>query len=181
MAEEDAEQTYLWQRRYDIQYDVELTALYHRKRERFLDVWDKSIKAVAILGSSAAISTLLPPVGVQIAGATVAVSTTLSLVFGLSEKARRHSDLAAQFIALDAEIAGKGERDFEEPDLNHWEGRKREIEASEPPALGGLVRLCQNQMAKARGQWDKVYPLSWYQWITAQFFDLPGGPSQKAT
>lgn len=175
------EDQFLWEKRHWVKYGAELSALYHRKRERFYDLLDKLTKALAIAFSSAAVAAIMNPLWVQVFGSFVAISTTIGLVFGFAEKARRHSDLAAQFVRLEAEIAARGERDFEEDDLSRWEGRLREIEAAEPPTLGALVRLCQNQIARAHGDYEAVCPLSWWERLTVHLKDHPGGPSRNAT
>mgnify|MGYP001810027995 CR=1 FL=1 len=154
---------YLWDRRWKIINRAQLSTLYHRKRERFFDFWDRFIKGVAIIGGSAAFARLGSPDVTAYAAGLVAVSSTFSLVFGLSERARRHSDLARQFIMLEADITAKGEREFTEPDINRWDAKVREIEAAEPPAHRALVITCQNELAIAHNQGESVHPLGWWQ------------------
>jgi hypothetical protein len=149
----------LWNRRESILTRAEFSCSYHRKREQFFalaDRWDKV--ATLVLGAAAF---------TQITSETVrnwlalpfAIFASASLVFDFSERAKKHADLATRFKMLESEIESKGPRDYEEQDLNNWAARLAEIEAGEPPVYCVVVRLCQNEIAKARGQPRDVYPV----------------------
>ena len=162
---------YLWQRRYEILYRTQLSVLYHRRRERFFAFWDRTIAAVAIVCGSAAFAGLGGPDAVKGAAALVAVTSTVGLVFGLAERARRHSDLARQFLTLEAAMLRVGERDCTEAQVSQWAAEARMVEAGELPALGLLVLDCQNELAQARGEPGHVHPLTWWQHLTMHFSD----------
>lgn len=49
---------YYWSRRHEILWRISLSTLYHRRRERFFDTWDRVVKAVSIIGGSAALAKL---------------------------------------------------------------------------------------------------------------------------
>lgn len=163
---------YLWKRREDLLYRVQLSALYHRKRERFLAFWDRAITAVAIIGGSAAFASLGGASFVKIAAGIVAVTSTVGLVFGLAERSRRHSDLARQFLDLEARILRQGERDFTEDQLNQWDADRAQIETAEPPALGVLIVACQNELAQARNEFAHIHHLPWWQRLTMHLSDF---------
>jgi len=167
----DEEQDYLWDRRGSVLYRVQLSVIYHRKRERFFAFWDRAFKSVAIIGGSAALANLGGPEYVKVAAGIVAVTSTLSLVFGFAESARRHSELASKFSEVEARIARRGERGFTEEDLNEWESEERLLETSEPATLGALVVACQNELARARDEWGHICPLSWWQRLTKHILD----------
>jgi hypothetical protein len=162
---------YLWKKRYEALYRAQLSVLYHRKRERFFAFWDRAVTAVAIVGGSAAFAGLGGPDLVRWAAAVVAVTSTMGLVYGLAERARRHGDLARQFLSLEASILRAGERDFSEAQIAQWEAEARLIEASELPALGLLVVACQNELAQARGEPGAIRPLSRWQRLAMHFAD----------
>lgn len=109
---------YLWTKRHDVLYRVELSALYHQKRERFFDVCDKVGKAVAVIGGTWSLSRLGGDDILMIVAAAITLASTLSLVFGLSDHSRRHAGLASDFRQLEAAIQGRGERDFTEADIS---------------------------------------------------------------
>jgi hypothetical protein len=143
---------HLWKRRTDILYRIELSVCYHRKRERFFDSLDKFAKAIAVIGGSAAFANLGGDDWLPWIAATVTITSTLSLVIGFAEKSRRHSELANRFGMLASSVVAKGDRGYVEDNLNEWEARTREIEASEPPTLGTLVQICEAELYTARGQ-----------------------------
>jgi hypothetical protein len=170
MSERDEDQ-YLWGRRHEVLYRAELSVLYHRKRERFFAFWDRLVTAIAIIGGSAAFASVGGPDVVKWAAAIIAVTSTVSLVFGFGARARTHSGLAQRFLELEARIVGRGERDFTEADINEWESVARTLETEEPPTLSSLVRACQNELARAKGEYDKIVPLGWWRRLTMNIWD----------
>ncbi|MFD2112021.1 hypothetical protein [Thiorhodococcus fuscus] len=175
MSEND---DYLWNRREQVLYRVQLSVLYHRKRERFLAFWDRTITAVAILGGSSALASLGGDLYVKLAAGAVAVTSTIGLVFGLADRARRHGELARQFLEIEGTMIRQGERDFTEQDVNGWDARVREIETSEPPTLGALVVACQNELAQTLGETDSIHRLGWWRRLTMHLFDARSFPPQ---
>lgn len=164
---------HLWAKRHEVLYRVELSALYHQKRERFFEACDKLAKAVAVIGGSWSLARLGGDGAMLYVAAAITLTSTLSLVFGLSDRARRHASLAADFRRLEADILAKGERDFAEADIGTWCGRERTLEAAEPPALGNLVRICQNELAVAQNQPEKVKPVGFLRHLSAHWVDVP--------
>lgn len=164
---------YLWDKRDALLYRVELSALYHQKRERFFEAADKGGKAIAILGGSAALGKVLSPDVVMWAAAAITISSTLSLVFGFSDKARRHAELVRNFKQVESDLLRKGERDFCEQDLTDCAARIAMLEASEPPSLATLVRICQNELACARGAAESCKRVGLMPRLLAHFFDMP--------
>jgi hypothetical protein len=161
----------LWKRRHEVIYRVELSTLYHQKRERFFELLDKNTKGVAVIGGSAALARLGGDEALVWIAALVTVSSTLSLVWGFADRARRHSDFANRFCMLASSILAKGHQDLTEELVCEWEGRARELEASEPAALSVLVRICQAELNASRGVKYELPP--WYQRIFAHVLDLP--------
>lgn len=175
-----SEKDHLWKRRHATVYRIELSSCYHRKRERFFDIVDKFIKAIAIIGGSVAFANVSDDSTLKIAGITVAVTSTLALVFGFADQSKRHSELARNFHQLEAEIVRHGERSFTEEDLNLWDERIQLLEASEPPTLDALVVICQNEIAIAQGQKDKVVTLPPFVRALAHFLPLSDSVKKHA-
>jgi hypothetical protein len=162
-------QQHLWQRRSDSLFNAELSQRYHRKRERFFAFLDRLAKAIAVCGgSAAAASAIKGDVAVAVA-ILVTVTSTFSLVFAWGDAARRHGELAADFARLSANVTAKGERTFEERDLDDFDAKLHELAAKEPAQFSALVRLIQNEMKRARKQ--EAEPLAWYQRYTAHLID----------
>lgn len=168
---DNAELEYLAKLRYELLYRIQLSALYHQKRERFFDLLDKLTKAVAIFGGSAALSKLTTPDALVYIASAITATSTASLVFGLSDRSKRHSELARNFRTLESKIVSKGERDYVEADLSQWTAEERGLEASEPPALGALVVSCQNELAAAGGRLEMVIAIPLWQRLTMNFVD----------
>ncbi len=165
----DEEHKYLWGKRHQILQRVELSVLYHQKRERFFEAWDKLTKAIAVIGGSAALANIAGEIGIKVAAGFIAITSTAALVFGFSDRSKRHAELARNFRQLEAEIIARGERDFIEDDLKAWDAKERMIETTEPPALSALVILCQNELAIASGHSDRLVPVPWHQRLLAHF------------
>ncbi|MBI5658074.1 MAG: hypothetical protein HZC43_00655 [Nitrosomonadales bacterium] len=161
-------------------YRTELSTLYHQKRERFFSVCDKLGSAVGVIGGSAALASLSNPALLAWIALVITVVSAAALVFGFSDRARRHADLAKDFRQLEATIVGWGERDFNEQDISSWDANTRMLESAEPPALGALVVLCQNELARAQGHDGHVSHLNWLQRMFAHIFDFNVATSKPA-
>jgi len=162
----------LWDRRHGILYRIELSVLYHRKRERFFDTVDRLIKTVALIGGSAAFAKATDADIVKWAAVAIALTSAFSLVFAFSERARKHAELGKSFSELAANLLQKGERDFSEADLNLLEADVRHLESTEPATLGALVVICQNELAVAQNHPEMLHELRFHQRLFAQFWDF---------
>ncbi|MBU9614739.1 hypothetical protein KTE96_23675 [Burkholderia multivorans] len=147
----DVEHKHLWNRRCDLLYRAELSTLYHRKRARFFALLDRWDKIFTLLFGSAAFAQVITLDRNPWLALPFVVLAFASLIFDFSESARRHGELASSFKMLESTIEGTGERDFTESDLNAWSARLREIESGETSAYSLLVRICQNEIARSRG------------------------------
>ncbi len=167
----------LWTLRDDTIQHIQVSALYHRKRERFFDFWDRFSKATTIVVGSAAMLRVVGENSMAWIGAAAVIPTTFALVFGFGEKSRRHGELAARFKGVEAAIARIGDFAFQEADINRWRAEVCEIEATEPRALSALVRICERQIFEQRGQGDLAAPLTRWQRLWAHFWDFQDLPS----
>ena len=157
---------------WDLLWRVRLSALYHLKRERFLDGVDKAAKLVSALGGAAAFSQVknTGDLGFWITG-FITVVATLSLVYGPSAKARKHAELARDFKRLEAEVVGTGRSDTE-AQICKFEAQYLSLESSEPAALGALVTLCHNELCEAYGVRNQITRLPWWQSLLRNYFDF---------
>ena len=172
MNSDELEADYLWSKRHAVLYRVELSGLYHQKRERFFDFCDRGAKVVSIVGGSAALYKVGTDEVVAVAAAVITVVSALSLVLGFGEKARRHAELSRNFKQVQAEMLRVGEREYTEANVQDWEARVTLLEASEPAALGVLVRICQNELAAVKpGSMPRK--VGWWRWPLAHLLDLP--------
>jgi hypothetical protein len=161
-------------------WDIRLSALYHLKRERFLDGVDRAAKAISALSGAAAFAQIRtdPVLGMWLT-AGIAVVATLSLVYSPATKARRHAELARDMKRLEAEIVRAGAA-LEAAELARLRGKFHEIESGEPAALGALVTQCHNELASGIGQRASITPLPWHQRLLKNWFDFDqSGPPGK--
>jgi len=163
----------VWAKRYGVLYRCWLSRIYHQKRERFFDICDNLTKAVAVIAGAASIAKIASPNQLVIVGAIITVTSTISLVVGYAKKARSHADLAKAFIDLEGKILAKGV--FDEQQANAFEAEVLRLEMNEVRSLGALVRICQNEIAIARGKHQDVRRVSWTHRLCAHFldFDMP--------
>lgn len=169
---DDERADYLWGKRHEVIYRAELSALYHQKRERFFELFDKLTKAASLIGGSAALWKIGNPKMIAAAAVLITSSSALSLVLSFSERSKRHAELSRNFRQLLAEIENAGETGFTEVQVCEWASAARRIEATEPPALGLLVVICQNELSVAQGQPEKVVKVGWFKRMAANFIDL---------
>lgn len=168
----DAQADHSWALRHDTLYRCQLSTRYHRRRERFFDWMDRATSAVALIGGSAAFAAAAETNVVKLAAVAVTGTAAISLVFGFADKARRHAALAESYKRIEAEILRAGDYDYTERQINAWRARIAETEAGEPPVLRPLVVLCQNDIAAAANQHEKVTALAWYKRLFAQMVDF---------
>ncbi len=160
----------VWEKRYHVLYRCWLSRIYHQKRERFFDACDSLTKAVAVIGGATSITQIFSPKQLVITAALITVSSTISLVVGYAKKARAHADLAKAFVALEAQIVSKGV--FDAPQADRFEADVLRLEMNEPRSLGALVRICQNEIATARGKVRDIQPVSWWRRLLAHVYDF---------
>jgi hypothetical protein len=167
-----------WQTRFDIVYKCRLSALYHRKRERFFSLLDKLTTTFALIAGAGAMTDLMPSAQYKaVAGAIVVAVTLPGIVFSWADKSRIYALLAAKFIALEAEIEGSGVLDT--PALNKYKERSLIFEMEEPPQLSALTRVCQNEISLATGNLANIKKLTLCEKYFSQFLDMPASATLK--
>lgn len=180
--EPDARKTAIWGERWELIYALRISGLYHQKRERFFDTWDKVSKAVAVIGGAAAVSQLVSdPENKAWTAAVVSILSTFSLVFGFAQKSRRHGELARDFLKLLARLEEAGPYpEFEK--LDKFKSERVALEASEPAAMNALVRHCENLFRMGSGETATIKPLSLWQRCFMNYWDfsLQGNESPSA-
>lgn len=152
-------------------YSARLAAIYHRRRERFFENGDRVVKLISVAGGSAALTRILAGFEFDAAlAALIAFSSAIGLVFSLPDRARRHSELAAAFKRLEADILRVGEDPPPDAVLAGWQARIAEIEADEPAPMRRLVAICQAELNQALGRSQDGPVVSTWARLTAQFW-----------
>ena len=155
-------------------FGVRRSVRYHVRRERYFDRAHHFGAFVAALSGSATITALLAghPVLVTVAAAATALCGAGEMVFGLARKARLHSNLAREFIALEKALIVAGE-DLAESRLREFEAVRLDIEAREPPVLRVLDAMCHDELVTALGiESGQRSNLDWWQRCCANVVDV---------
>ncbi len=154
--------------RWDLQWKIQLSVMYHLKRERFLDGCDKWSKFVSVIGGATAFAFIKE---FHVIAALITVVSALSLVFGFSTKARKHADLARSFKNLEAELSLLSYT-CEDKLLLDIKAKYLLIESEEPASLGALVTDCHNHLCAAYGRLDEITSLEWKQGLFKNWKDF---------
>lgn len=156
---------------YHLKYEIALSIRYHQRREQWLDWWDKCGKAIAVIGGTATLATAVGdgPLKLTI-GLAIALTSGVSLVFGVAQKARVHNELRRKYLQLEARILKETSPTTES--LAALRAEKSLIEADEPPTLSIVVRLAQNDLARSQGRLDYVKKVSLWEHTWGNLFEL---------
>lgn len=155
-------------------FGVRRSVRYHVRREQFFDRAHHVGMFITAFSGSATIATLLAGHSalVTAAAAATAIAGALDMVFGLARKARRHNNLAREFIALERDLVRAGE-ELPPPRLRELETARLDIEAREPPVLRVLDTMCHDELVTALGIEDGHRSnLGWWQRWPAHFVDV---------
>ena len=158
-------------RLHEARYLAKLGFLYQRKRERFFDLADKITKALTVLLGASLLAAFIKEY-VPIIGAIVSSIGLLSLVFGYTDKKQKHKELADSYAELQSRIESTCHRCNIEM-VASWLQELQKLNSKEPPTLGTLVVICQNEIAIAEGHLGSVVPVSWYKQFFANWRDFP--------
>ena len=162
----------LWNERTRIIYRCDLSVIYNRKRERFFVLCDRWAKCLSLVAGGAAFSSFLDTTtSKSVAGVLVSAVTLPSLLFGWTDRARAHNELAQSYLHLLSEISRTGRRQFTEADLDEWAAQLALIEKNEPAILSAVLASAHNRLASQQNEPDMIIPMSFRQKLLAHFFD----------
>ena len=158
----------------DLIFGVRRSIRYHKRRFRFIDIINKTIKIFTCLAAVGTITTLLSqldPVCVMSFASLAAFSSLFDVVVNTGSYVRLHSELAYKFVYLEIEILEKDPKDIIE--LNKLIAKRLELEAEEPPILRNLDVLCHNELTKAMGfEEEEEAKLGPFQALFANIIDI---------
>jgi hypothetical protein len=166
---------HLWKRRHVLVYKARLSVLYHLKRARFFDGFDKFASIATALSATSAVVALLQTQDTAnkiLAMATAALSL-VPIIYNPAQHARHHAELVGRFRAVLAQMERVGEH-WTESQCNEFGAAIVEIEAAEPAPLGVLVAECQNQLGLALppDQRGKAVELRFWHHLVKHFVDV---------
>lgn len=146
-----------------------VTLRYHRRRQRFFDLLDKSTKAATvILGASLLgqqMKTVLPLVA-----SAISCLGLMALVFGYGDRKQAHKELAEQAALLAAKVEELPVAQLDDAAVRGWQAELSRLNAKEPPALRTLVEICEWEEACREGHKNHVPRPFWFRRLVADFF-----------
>jgi hypothetical protein len=157
-------------RLHEARYLAKLGFVYQRKRERFFDLVDKITKSLTVLLGASLLAAIIKDIA-PIIGALVSAIGLLSLVFAYTDKKQRHKELADAYAELLAEM-DMAAQTCTLSQVAKWKAELQKLNAKEPPTLGTLVVLCQNEIAVAEGHPESVVPVPAYKQFFANWRDF---------
>jgi len=164
------------QQAYDsLLFSVRRSRRYHVKRQEFFDYYSKLSRFItAIIGIGAVVSLLSKlDTTIQLTiTAIVALAATADLVLNLSDKARRHYDLARQFINLEKDMLKTPPNEVTEQQIIHYKTTRLDIESNEPPKKAILDIICHNELVKAMGIQNETYHITPIQNFLSNYKDF---------
>ena len=155
---------------YKLLFSVRRSVRYHMQRQRFFDRVGTVAVAVSLAFAS---GTVLVRVSlaedsqwVLIVASVSALAQALLLTLQPGQKARKHNDLARDFIALEKQVTRR-QNQVSQDRLDAFTSERLTIESREPPVARILDAMCHNEMLRAYGRESEERPISWFQRLTA--------------
>ena len=154
-------------------FGVRRSVRYHVRREQYFDrAHHLGAFAAALTGFATIAALLADHAALATAAAATALAGAGEMAFGFARKARRHSDLAHDFIDLEKALVQTGDA-LPESRLRELEAVRLDIEARKPPVLRALDAMCHDELVTALGIEDgQRSNLGWWQCWPAHFADL---------
>jgi hypothetical protein len=159
----------LWAARWAALYKADVSARYHRRRQRFFDLADKLTKALTVLLGATLMGSMLKD-SQPVAASVISSLSLLALVFAYSDRKQAHKELAEGFINLIQQIEACSVSDLTEAKAAAWMAMATAMDAKEPPALKTLVTLCEHDAATAAGHQEHITRPRWHRRLVADFF-----------
>ena len=150
-------------------FSIKISSRYHRSRERFWDGWSDIFSIVSVVSGTGAFASVLAELPSQYAlsfSFTVALVQAFQLILVPSKKARRHSDLARQFLNLEQKAIA-AEFGVDDKKVAELTTERLAIEAAEPPNKRWLLVHFNNELERAEhGEAAKPYVIpTFHRWV----------------
>lgn len=158
-------------------FDVRRSVRYHRRRQKFYTFMDNLTNFISLICGSSVIYAALSDGALKLwilyTAIAITVSSAISILLAFSQKARDHSNLANDFIALEIEMIEIDREEITLSQLTDFKKKRLRIEVKEPPVLIVLDNICYNEQSRAAGLLhQKEVVIGWFQRLCAPFFDF---------
>ena len=158
----------------DLLFGIRRSVRYHKRRQRFYELWHKITAMVGLFFGSSAMAGfadflldwgLWLPVALScVAALIVAAHYAVRPVFC----ANLHADLGRRFIFLEQQFPS--DRDMAEGLIDDLTSKRLDIEAAEPPPLRLLDAMCHFELLRAMGETEDHARIPWFRRATADLF-----------
>jgi hypothetical protein len=157
-----------WNRRHSVLHRTYVTYRYHRRRQRFFDLADKSTKAMTVLLGASLMGDFVKQ-NLPFFASAISGLGLMALVFGYGERKQTHKELAETSMQLIAKIEETTTKQLTDEKAGHWEAELARLNSREPPALKTLVIICEHEQSTAMGHPDLVKRPNFLRRLIADF------------
>ena len=164
----------VWSDRYELLYRCRFSRIYHQKRERFFEFCERLLTGLALIASMVNIWLIFGSNDSARCISLIIIILLFILGIHCTNKAHIHAGFVNAFrgieVDIDAAVILTGEK------VDGFLAKILRVEMREPRRLGALVRLCQNEIAVARGKKQDIRPVPFYKKLFAHFYDWELAP-----
>lgn len=158
-------------------FDVRRSVRYHRRRQKFYTFMDNLTNFISLICGSSVIYAALSDDALKLwilyTAIAITAASAVNILLAFSQKARDHSNLANDFIALEIEMIEVDKEVVTLEQLAELKKKRLRIEVKEPPILIVLDSICYNEQSRAVGLLHKnEVVIGWFQRLCAPFFDF---------
>lgn len=140
----------VWERRCTTLFRAWVQVRYHRRRQRFFDLWDKSTKAITVVLGASLLGQFVNVKFPWLAAAITSLGL-LALVFGYGDRKQQHKELAERAAELVGAIEQVPVGELTPANTAIWNAEYARLCAKAPPPLKALTLLCEWEQAAAEG------------------------------
>ena len=164
----------VWKDAYALVYRCWLSRIYHLKRERFFKFCGGLFIGLGLMTIAASMEQAFATNDLASWLWLVIIIVVLAIPTDYGKKARSHAGLAREFIEIKARIIAADVLSRDQ--VNSFRTEILRVEMGEPKTLGALVRICQNEIAAALGNWQDIRPVPFFKKLFAHFYDWELAP-----
>lgn len=161
----DALMDEMWTQRCGLLYKAWVQVRYHRRRQRFFDMVDKSTKATTLLLGASLFGKHLDTLNWVATG--ISALGLMALVFGYGDRKQVHKELAEQAAGIAASIEEVPVGKLSPDTIAQWAGQYARFCSKAPPPLKTLTVLCEHEQSCMDGHPNHVVrPWLWRRLIS---------------
>ena len=164
----------VWSDRYELLYRCRFSRIYYQKRERFFEFCERLSTGLALVASMVNIWLIFGSNDFARCLSLIIIILLFILGIHCTNKAHTHAGFVNVFRDIEADIDAAviltGEK------VDRFLAKILRVKLREPRTLGALVRICQNEIALARGNKQDIRPVPFFKKLFAHFYDWKLAP-----